>query len=54
MATTKAVTKTSFAERLSSSPFLLATRAETAILIEKNIARPINLGCVVKPTAEIA
>lgn len=37
-----------------SSPWRLATRADTAALIEKNIDKAINFGWVVRPTAATA
>ena len=49
-----AVTRVLFASSLLPSPCLLATRAETAALIEKNMVRAINFGWVVRPTAATA
>ena len=54
MVNSKAVTSISLALRLSFWPLLLATSAETAMLVEKNSARAKNFGCVVRPTAATA
>ena len=42
------------ASSLLSSPFLLATSAERETFMAKNIERPMNLGCVVRPIAATA
>ena len=49
-----AVLKIRFASSGFSSPRLLAARAEIATFAATNKDSPINLGCVVRPTAATA
>ena len=53
-ATATQVRRTRTALSRFCSPLRRATNAEIAVLIARKIARPMNFGCCVRPTAAIA